>query len=43
MAIALAVIAGRCNRCSYAWFMLGFFFNIVALAAVLLLPPKKAE
>lgn len=43
MTIAIAIIAGRRNRCGVAWLALGFFFNILALAVLLWLPPKKIE
>jgi hypothetical protein len=41
MTVAIAVIAGRRNRCGYAWFMLGLLFNFLALLVLLVLPPKK--
>jgi hypothetical protein len=39
LAITIAIITGRRNRCGYAWFMLGLLFNAVALAILLWLPP----
>jgi hypothetical protein len=43
MTIAVAIIAGRRNRCGVVWLILGFLFNIIALGILLWLPPKEID
>lgn len=43
MTMAIAIIAGRRNRCGVVWLILGFLFNIIALGVLLWLPPEKID
>ena len=41
MALAIAILAGRRNRCGAIWLILGLLFNLPTLAVLMWLPPKK--
>lgn len=43
MTVAIAILAGRRNRCGVVWLILGFLFNVLALAVLLWLPVRKPE
>ena len=43
MALLIAWLAGKKNRNAGLWFFYGFFFHVIALLHVLLVPKKKAK
>lgn len=43
MAILVAWVAGKKNRNAGLWFFYGFFFHVIALLHVLLVPKKKVK
>lgn len=43
MAILVAWLAGKKNRNTGLWFFYGFFFSVIALLHVLLVPKKKVK
>lgn len=43
MALLIAWLAGRKNRNAGLWFFYGFFFHVIALLHVLLVPKKRVK
>lgn len=43
MAILVAWLAGRKNRNTGLWFFYGFFFSVIALLHVILVPKKRVK